>query len=244
MELTLFFAVVTVMFAYFVKSATGFGPALIMIPIFSILFNPKQAIVLSTLFDSIAGLILLATIYKKINWPFIIPVMLFLNAGIYLGASLMVTIPSSFLFILIGGILLVFAVFIFFNKNTGVRHAKHKTHWGSFVALFSGFLGGLTGISGPLLVSYFKLSFDKKIFRDSLIAVFAFAAVWRLAVYFYFEIPWEITGLQLGLFLIAMLVGLFLGKMFNQRVNELTFNKIVAIILLVPAFNMLLRNVS
>jgi len=242
LEITIYLATITVLFAYFVKSATGFGPALIMIPIFSILFNPKQAIVLSNLFDSIAGLILLATVYKKVNWRFIVPVMLFLNLGIYLGARLMIVIPSAILFVIIGFVVLVFAVFIFFKKETLADKANYKVMTGALIATFSGFLGGLTGMSGPLIVSYFKLSFTKDIFRNSLIAIFSFAAIWRLSVYFYLQIPWTLTVLQVIVFLSAMLIGLFLGTRFNRLVNERIFNKVVAVILLVPAFNLLIRN--
>ncbi len=241
--MTLYIAILTVLCAYFVKSATGFGPALIMIPIFSILFNPKQAIVLSTLFDSIAGLILLATVYRKVNWRFIIPVMLFLNLGIYLGARLMIVIPSKILFLIIGFVVLVFAVFIFFKKDVSDVTNQYKVGTGALIASVSGFWGGLTGMSGPLIVSYFKLSFHKEIFRDSLIAIFSFAAIWRLSVYFYLGIPWTLTPVQLLVFLSAMLIGLFFGARFNSKVNERIFNKVVAFILLIPAFNLLIKNI-
>ena len=50
-------ASIVVFAAYFLKAFTGFGPAMILIPFFTILFDPGTAITASTFFDFWIGLI-------------------------------------------------------------------------------------------------------------------------------------------------------------------------------------------
>lgn len=213
-----------------------------LIPVLTMIFDPITAIVAATLLDMISGLVLYTTVFKRSDWKLVLPVTFFLGVGAYFGAALIPSISPQRLedYIAVG--LLIFVVALFFqNGNTSPRYQNNKTIriLGYPISLVAGFGGGLLGISGPLLVLYMKFLYDKTYFRDQLIAIFLFGAIWRFSIY-------QTQQLQLGLspwLIISMslvgLLGLWLGSRLHITVNERKFNRLVALILILPALNML-----
>jgi len=235
--------VLVVIVAFFVKGFSGFGPALILIPVWTILYDPETAIFASTYFDALAGLVLLFFVRKEIDWKFVIPVTLLIFIGAYFGAKLLKIVPADILVKIIGiGMLIFIPIIIIQNRNNDrPKISNWKTRLLSLpIALLAGFSGGMIGITGPLLVIFMKLNFDKDYFRNQLIAIFMFGAVWRFYLYrvneIAFNLPWTLI-----LFLTpVMLVALYLGHHFQKRFDEQNFNRVIALILLIPTLNLLL----
>ena len=92
MNIILILAGLAVFTAYFIKGFSGFGPALVLIPSLTLLFNAETAISASTYFDIIGGIILFISVRKSIDWKFVIPITLLLFIGAYFGANLLETI--------------------------------------------------------------------------------------------------------------------------------------------------------
>ena len=78
-------SLICVFAAYFIKGFSGFGPALLIIPTFTLLYDPYLALSYSGIFDFIAGISLIGTVYKSINWKIVLPITFFLLLGAYLG---------------------------------------------------------------------------------------------------------------------------------------------------------------
>ena len=227
--------------AYFVKGFTGFGPALILIPTLSLIYDPHGAILLTTFFDLIAGLILLFTVRKQVQWKIVFTVLSGFLPGAYLGARLMTSLPVS----LLKKTLAVFVLFFIFlillqSSKAEQRTSNNKKPLLQFlISFFAGFGGGLVGISGPLLVIYFKLTYPKHFFRTQLIAVFAFGAAWRLFLYRSLGLTIELPLSDLGLYLFTLLLALGAGSYIQVRINEQKFDRLVALILLIPCVTLL-----
>ena len=60
--------VIVILTAYFVKGLSGFGPALIMMPFLTIIYDPATAIITTTVLDFLAGSVLTYQIRHEINW--------------------------------------------------------------------------------------------------------------------------------------------------------------------------------
>ncbi len=236
-----FFAIAVVFVAFFVKGFTGFGPALILIPILSNFFPARQVIYLSTLLDLFAGFYLLITVRRLINWQLVIPVLLLFFPGAYLGARLLSSMESSLLKQLLGAAMLFFIGIIWFNTlpQTNQIKIKIRQKWTLIISFLAGIGGGLFGISGPLLVIYFKLAYRKEIFRAQLIAIFAFGAVWRLFLYHSLGSRLGFTLWQFLIFLVIMLTAIVLGSALHLHVNQKKFDRLVALILFIPSFSLL-----
>ncbi len=237
----LLFALGTIGFAYLIKGFTGFGPALISIPILSIFYPPAQVIYLATFLDIIAGAYLLKEVYRLIDWKFVLTVLLFFLPGAYYGAHLLFHLELTLLKKLLGLAILFFVGLIWLNTlpSFKMKHPKRSLKITISLSFLAGIGGGLFGISGPLLVIYFKLLFKKALFRAQLIAIFFFGALWRLLLYHQIGLQVQWTTLQLLLFVGFMVFGLFTGKKLQLRVNHQTFDRLVGLVLLLPGLRLL-----
>jgi uncharacterized membrane protein YfcA len=232
--------ILVILVAYFVKGFSGFGPALIIVPFFALIYDPPSALVLAALFDFLAGCILVYTVRKKILWSFVLSIFFVLAIGAFFGALLLERIPVDDLRRMIGGVLFVFSLGILFQKNGFSDQIRQKIKWLKYpAALLGGFLGGLVSMSGPPIIIYMKMMYEKTFFRTQLIAIFVLGTAWRTLLFFYHEIPMNVPLWHMLTFFIIMLLGLWLGGRLYIRVNELVFNRIIAIILFIPAINLL-----
>lgn len=244
MNITLSLACLAVFTAYFIKGFSGFGPALILIPSLTLLFNAETAISASTYFDIIGGIILFISVRKTIDWKFVIPITLLLFIGAYFGANLLKTISIQLLEKIIGYGLILFSLILILqtdNEDKPVKQSNLKRIISLPFALIAGFSGGMIGITGPLLVIYMKLNYDKDYFRDQLIAIFAFGAIWRFGLYRMHGIHFEMNMIVIIVLTIFMLIGMWLGQYLQLKVDEKNFTRIIALILLIPAISLLLE---
>jgi uncharacterized membrane protein YfcA len=239
MELVI--GVLVILVAYFVKGFSGFGPALIIVPFFVLLYDPPSALVLAALFDFFSGCILVYSVRKDIRWTFVLSIFAVLGIGVVFGSLLLGRIPVDGLKKVIGAILILFAMIILFQKNgSGWKNKDNYRLLKYPAALMSGFLGGLVSMSGPPLIIYMKMMYEKSFFRTQLIAIFLLGSGWRYLMFMYHEVPMNIPIQSLVIYFFCLLAGLWLGTRLHVKVNEVVFNKIVATILLVPAFGLLL----
>jgi len=235
------FGIFVVITAYFVKGFSGFGPALILVPFFTLLYDPSSALLVAAFFDFFAGCYLFFSVRKEIRWSFVLSVFIALAAGTFLGTMLLGQIPVENLKKVIGVVIFVFALVILFQKNGNPARKDGYLRYLKYPAGFlSGFLGGLVSMSGPPIVIYMKMMYQKSFFRTQLIALFLLGTSWRSILFIYHGIPLSIPIVSLGLFFVMMFLGLWLGRRSHLNVNEQVFNKIVAVILFIPALNLLL----
>ncbi|MBN1408646.1 MAG: sulfite exporter TauE/SafE family protein [Calditrichaceae bacterium] len=233
-----------VFIAYFVKGFSGFGPAMILIPSLTLLYDAETAISASTYFDIIAGIILFISVRKSIDWKFVIPITLLLFIGAYFGAHLLKSIPTQLLEKNIGYGLILFSGILIFQKQNDdepVIQSKIKRIISLPIALIAGFSGGMIGISGPFLVLFMKLNYKKTYFRTQLIGIFAFGAIWRFSLYRIHNIAFEMDIILIIILTAILLFGLWFGQHLHFKVNEKNFTRIIALILLIPAVNLLLQ---
>jgi uncharacterized membrane protein YfcA len=235
------FGISVILVAYFVKGFSGFGPALIIVPFFAIIYDPPSALVIAALFDFIAGVILVFTVRKDIRWSFVLSIFAVLGCGVVVGSLLLDYIPVDDLKRTIGGILLIFSLLILFQKNGKEGINKQKLRYFKYPSAFlGGFLGGLVSMSGPPIIIYMKMMYQKSFFRTQLIAIFALGTGWRYLLFLFHDVPVSIPLQSLIVYFFCLLAGLWLGSHLHVKVNEVVFNKTVALILLIPSFGLLL----
>lgn len=225
--------------AYFLKGLSGFGPALIMIPFLTIIYDPLTAIIITTTLDFLAGLTLVYQIRREISWSFVIPIIFTMGIGASFGAYLLGQLPMDTIRQIMGIAIGLFALYMMFQGNlkppskSGVEFLKYP------VGLVSGLFGGMLGISGPPLVIYMKLSFSKAFFRTQLIVIFLFGAGWRLVLYHLNRIGLNLEWPLLVIFIIVMILGVFIGNKVHLKISETLFNRLVAVVIFITAIRML-----
>jgi uncharacterized membrane protein YfcA len=240
----LIIASLVVFAAYFLKAFTGFGPAMIMIPFFTLLFDPGTAITTTTIFDFLAGLILLISVRKQIQWKFVFSIFASLAFGAIFGSLLLGNVPDYWIKKIIGITIFIFVLILLFQKDgNSVKIKNQKIQSLKYpVGVFGGFLGGFIGISGPPIIIYMKMLYEKSFFRTQLIGIFFFGAGWRFILYRINNISFNLEYHEIGIMLVIMLIASWIGTKLHFKVNEIIFNRIVAVLLIVPALNLVLNS--
>ncbi len=228
--------------AFFVKGVAGFGPALFLVPLWS-LFLPFKTVVPATAFLLfLANLPMLVLVRRHLNPRRDLAAAFPYALGIVLGSHLLIALPEAVLRRILGGVLLVFAAWVLARPRPPKRAPPLDR--GEAVRLFLvGFSGGLlVGMVGagalPFLI-YTPLRYPKGDARALFTAVFALGTlVWAATYAGLGLLGWEEVKIALSA-LPGTLVGLALGQAVALRLSPEGFARLVGILLLYPGVRLL-----
>ena len=169
--------------AFFVRSLTGFGSALISIPLLALLFDLKFVVPLEALFEVGLSVLLMSKVYNAINKTILAPLIVGTVVGSLLGAYVLYSFANVSLKRALGVVIILFALHLWLGKQSS-RIKPPSSSWGVIAGTVGGILGGLFGTSGPAFVMYLTDRLEKKdVLRASLIGLFAIDYTWRVGVY-------------------------------------------------------------
>ena len=226
--------------AFFIRSLTGFGSALVSIPILALLFDLKFAVPLEALFEVGISILLMSKVYTAISKTTLVPLIIGTIIGSLLGTYILYSFANIFLKRMLGVIVILFAISLLLEK-TGSAIKTVSSGWGLLAGAIGGVFGGLFGTSGPPFVMYltYKLK-QKDVLRASLMGLFAIDYTWRVGVY-------ATTGfLTMEIFKFALILtpafvlGTILGHKTHFKINETLFRRIVAVILIISGILLLI----
>ncbi len=230
--------------AFFIKGLTGFGPALIFIPVGALFFAPQSIIVASSFLDLIAGLIMWRTVRSVQSVPFMTGLVAAMTAGTVAGVFLLSYVPTEVFRILLGMAVFIlglwFALFrtrASFDRLQEQLPAKCNRKDLGFAGA-SGLLGGLFGISGPPIIWHLGRQFHMAAFRDALIVFFVFAALARIISFSAAGLVTAETLMYAAAGIPGLLIGLYFGTRVFFSIDETVFSKTVGFALI--AFAILL----
>ncbi|MDA7945902.1 MAG: sulfite exporter TauE/SafE family protein [Hyphomicrobiaceae bacterium] len=140
------------------RGFTGFGAALVIVPVLSVIFTPREGVPMHTVMELPGVLQLLPAAVRHADRPTVVPMILALFAGIPLGVLALVAVNPEIMRIVISVTVLVMVCLLSTNwRYTGPTRLP--------VSLGSGALGGLihgsTGVGGPAIVAVLMARDDK-----------------------------------------------------------------------------------
>jgi uncharacterized protein len=219
--------------AYFLKGFSGFGPALIFVPVVSVVFAPTLALSSSAFVDLLVGAGLAGTLgatREELN--LVARMAVAMGCGTVVGAVLAGLVETTALLTLIGVTVLCLGVQLL-RKPTEQLAAPVP----GFVSrrlyaacLAGGLTGGLVGISGPFIVAGAAF-LEKSAFRRVLVMLFLVESVLKVLVYALVGV-WSHDVLSLALLASpAILFGLVLGYRAHVHVDQRRFRLTVGVLL-------------
>ena len=223
--------------AFFVKAVSGFGPAILVVALGSLILPPQAVVPVSSLLDATAGAILLAMDPVRGKERFWIPLGLAITAGSVVGGAFLTMIsPESFRLALAVAIILLGAWFFAGRARQGSQPLETEvpdrfTAADMLVCSSGGLMGGFLGISGPPLLWHFGKRFGKSPLRQILIPVFLVAAVARAATYAATGALVSSTLSAYALSLPGLLLGIYAGNRFFVTISEKTFSRVIGVVL-------------
>lgn len=220
--------------AFLIRGVTGFGSGLLMVPLLLLFLDMKLVVPTANSLAVLCGIFLLLTFQTR-KWirKDVVPMLIIGSiVGAVLGICVLKRYESSLLKRLFGLFLSGYALRMLFGREQKERDLKN------YVGLIAGFLGGCLGgmfaTGGPPVIIYLNSKIkDKQAFRATLI--FYFLVVNTLQVVIYCCTGLISRGvLKFTLYLVpALIVGNLAGSVMHIRINQILFNRIVALILLV-----------
>ena len=231
--------------AFIVKAMTGFGPAIVVISLGSLIIAPHTIIATSAILDFLAGMILLRLDWSGKATRFWLPLAAAIVIGSVLGAVFLKLIPPSQFNIMLAIVIFLLGLWFAFGRdgtNTAGLRKTLKNHCSTLDVLFTfvgGVCGGLFGISGPPIIWHFGRQYAKTAFRQIVVPIFLAAAVARIVTYSAVGIVNVKVLAYVAAGLPGLLLGLFVGNKIFYQLSEKLFSRIVAVILIAVAVKLL-----
>ena len=220
-----------VLFAFFFRSFSGFGGALLSIPLLVLFFPLKFIVPVESILEVALSLMLVPAAIGKVDRANLLRLLAGAVPGSLLGVYFLDTLGDRHLEMILGIVIIGVALSLLRRAPSS---APLSNRWALPAGIAGGILGGLFGTSGPAYVAYLSSRcLEKEAFRATLIVLFAVEYTWRLGWYLHNGLL-GYQGLQLALTLLpALVAATLLGHYLHPRVGEKAFRRWVAIFLLV-----------
>lgn len=218
-------AAIGVFFAGLSRGFSGFGAALIVMPILSILYGPVPAVVVMTLLEVPATAFLLPSFVKHANWRAVMPLGLASLVTIPMGAWVLISLDTETLQRSIAILVLIFAALL----ATGWRYSRPPTMPVMLgIGGLSGLIGGAANMSGPLVVVFLLAGQNTAHqVRAGIMAYFSFSTLLRVAVYTWHGL-YAVETLMLGAVLTGpYIIGIWVGSRLFKGVSDRLFRILV-----------------
>jgi uncharacterized membrane protein YfcA len=218
--------------AYVVKGVSSFGPALVSVPILSLLWpDPRLYVPLLATINLAINVVFAFRMRRGIQWRLMAPLAVGVAAGAPLGAHVLESMSADTIRALIGAIVLASVVALHLaRRGGGVRVPAGAARTGVGVALgvLAGFSGSSVAIDGPpFLIFLTAVVPDKGQRYATILALFSFSAAARTASYAAEGILDPLHGwITLGALPFA-LGGMVTGLVAFERLSDKGFDRVV-----------------
>jgi uncharacterized membrane protein YfcA len=219
--------VAVVFIATLVRSAFGFGEALIAVPLLALLIHVKEAVPLATLLSiTVAGVVVVQDWQKvqlgSAGWLIVSTVF-----GIPLGLWLITAVAEPVIKAVLAVVIIGFSSYCLIHRNP-YHLQDDRLAW--LFGFGAGVLGGAYGMNGPPLVIYGSLRhWTPEQFRATLQGYFFPASLLGMCGYWLAGLwVWNVTCYYLWSLPLAV-VAIFLGRAINQRLKGPEFLRYVHI---------------
>jgi uncharacterized membrane protein YfcA len=224
--------------AYVILGISGFGSALVTIPLL-VHFLPLQTVVpLVVMVDFLATVTTGVRFREHVEvaeLKLLIPSVI---VGVLSGVTLLAMLPKQAALVLLGVLVTGYGLYRLLTTPSG----KPVSRWWAIpTGIAGGLIGGLFGVGGPIYATYMAARIhDASRMRATMSAVFSFSTGLRVAVYL-------LSGLLLQkevwwaflLLLPAMPVGLAVGHRLHSRLTRKQIGRFVSVLLVISGLSLL-----
>ena len=226
--------------AALVRSALGFGDAVIAMPLLAMVVGLKTATPLVAFMGPTISLLILARSWKGGDMKAAARLIAASLLGIPLGIYGLARLPEEPLKIALGALILLYGVFGLARPGTRIRNEKAWLPW--LVGWTAGVLGGAYNTNGPPVVAYGMLrGWPPDRFRATLQGYFLPTGLMILAGH---GLAGMWTGEVVKIYLYslpAIGLGVVLGRLVNRKLTQNVFTKLVYIFLVLMGAILLAR---
>ncbi len=220
-----YFIIFTVFIASIVRGFNGFGFSATCISGFSFIMPAIEIVPIILILEVMISIFMIPYIRNKIDWNFVIKILIGIVIGSPIGLFLLKYLPSELTHLLICLIIIFFSILLmngYSNQKINNNYAKIST--GFIAGTINGFslLGGM-----PVALFLLVTKIKPTIIRGSLAALFFLTDTYAFVLSFFGGIV-DMTTIYRTLPLIIILpIGVFFGDKFFVKSKEETYRKVV-----------------
>jgi len=216
--------------AIFTQSLTGFGLALVSMPLLTVILGIQTAAPLVALIGLVTELVLLIYFRQALNLQVVWRLALASVVGVPLGVLVLQRVDESLVLAFLGLVVAGYALYALMNFRLP---AVQQVGWAYGAGFLAGILGGAYNTSGPPVIIYGHCrGWSPAAFKGNLQGFFLLNTVVILISHFlaanFTPLVWQYGLVALP----AAALGIVAGLGLDKRINPLTFRKIVLVALL------------
>ncbi len=233
----LFFCSV-ILFASLVRGFSGFGFSASSVSLLSFILPPKEIVPIILLLEIIASFFMIPSIWNKINWKFVLFLLVGVLFGTPLGIHLLSVLQPKLTHLIISITVLIFAFLLLRGyKNRDLNHNLSKFFVGVIAGTVNGF-GTLAGL--PIALYFLIIAAEPAVIRASLAALFFFTDFYALLLAYFKDIlDYKIFYRTLPLILVVP-IGIYIGtKLFTGSSKENYKKYVLYFLILVSIFGII-----
>lgn len=219
------------------QAISGFGFALIAVPLLSLFIEPQIAVVLATVVGAFSSTFQAIADRKYAQKQLVRRLAISAYIGMPFGLVVFIVVSESVLRFIVGIVVLVAALILM--RGFSISHANRKLDW--ILGWVSGVLATSTSTNGPPLVFLLQAKkLSPQSFRASINVVFSLTSIGAIAL---FAVSGNITSDDFGSIAISvpmLMLGLAIGYKMRPRINAGQFSVLVFILLIGSALSALL----
>ncbi len=203
--------------ATFIRSALGFGEALVAVPLLALTLPVQVAAPLAVLVSITVAVVVVIQDWHNIHLRTAGWLVLSTLFGIPLGLLMLKTVPESIIKGILGVVIIAFAAY----SLAGRAHRElHNDRLAPLFGFSAGILGGAYGMNGPPLVVYGILRrWTPAQFRATLQGYFLIASIVGMAGYAFTGLWTRTVNRYFLLSLPLALIAIFLGHAVHRRLS-------------------------
>ncbi len=232
-----FYISIIFLLAGFIQGMTGFGSALVAIPLLGLCLDMKSAIPLCTINSVVITIFLALRMKRHLDWKKILPLCLAAVPGMLVGITVLKKVSSSELCFGIGALLTTYSCYSLLAK---IRRRRLHPLWAYPAGFFSGTIGSAFSAGGPPAIIYASLNdWDKDEMKATLTGFFLFNSSLNASAH---AISGMTTASVLTLFLFsapAVLLGTIMGSFYYGRMNRDVYLRAIFSFLIVMGIMMM-----
>jgi uncharacterized membrane protein YfcA len=207
--------------ATLIRSAFGFGEALIAVPLLALVMSVKVAAPLAVLVSITVAVVVIVEDWHRIHFRSAWRLVLATLFGIPLGLLLLTALPEQIVKAVLGVVILAFSVYCL-ARRTPLELRDDRWAW--LFGFVAGVLGGAYGMNGPPLVVYGTLRrWSAEQFRATLQGYFLPASVIGMIGYWWVDLWVPAVNHYFLLSLPAAVAAILLGRVVNRRLAGRSF---------------------
>lgn len=234
------FAAAVLLVAYAVFGMTGFGSALIAVPVLAHLWPLATLVPMIALFEIASALLVGGSQRRAVDLGEAATLLPFMLAGIAVGALLLVRAPPDWLVAGLGVFVMGYGLRGLLAREAAFRRSPRW--WAAPFGLVGGVVSAMFGTGGSFYVIHLagRLE-DKSALRATLSTVLGTSNAIRLAVFVATGLLLPAVAFTAAVLLPVVLLGLWLGMRLHDRVSRAALMRTVCALLVPAGLSLLAR---